>query len=98
MELLRRKEHSLCEPDLSFLTMNTPLKHVSSVQGMVKELDRLYSAATPRWSNISELALDLGWTELVAQTAAEYFDSKGVSKKFSREVVEAATRVNYGQV
>ena len=34
---------------------------------------------------------------MVAQTTAEYLDTHGVSPKFTREFVEAATRVNYGQ-
>ena len=30
--------------------------------------------------------------------AAEYLDLQGVDRRFTRELVEAATRVNYGQV
>ena len=65
---------------------------------MINEIDALYHQDTPRWSNISSLAEQMGWTELVAQTMAEYLDVQGINKRFSREVVEAATRVNYAQV
>lgn len=35
---------------------------------------------------------------IAAQTGAEYFDEQGVTRIWSREVIEAFTRVNYGQV
>jgi hypothetical protein len=35
---------------------------------------------------------------MLSQTTSEYLDAHGVSEKYSREMVEAATRVNYGQV
>ena len=38
------------------------------------------------------------WHTLAAQTAAEHPDPQGISSQFSREVIEAATHVNYGQV
>lgn len=57
----------------------------------------LYSPEAPRWDNITSLASELGWTDLIAQSTSEYLDTHGVSPKFSREMVEAATRVNYGQ-
>jgi len=31
------------------------------------------------------------------QSMAEFLDTRGVSQQFTREFVEAATRVNYGQ-
>lgn len=58
----------------------------------------LYSTDSPSWSNLTSLAGDLGWTDLIARSSAEYLDLEGISRKFSREVIEAATRVNYGQV
>ncbi|OBZ77505.1 hypothetical protein A0H81_01708 [Grifola frondosa] len=54
-------------------------------------------ASAPRFSNVTTLASTLGWTELIVQTTSEYFDLQGVDRRFSRELVEAATRVNYGQ-
>lgn len=65
---------------------------------MIKDILRLYSIDTPRWSNISGLVDDLGWGTLLAQSTSEYFETNGVSKRFSREVIESSTRVNYGQV
>ncbi|EIN13466.1 FAD/NAD(P)-binding domain-containing protein [Punctularia strigosozonata HHB-11173 SS5] len=67
------------------------------VQDLVKRFLEFYQATPPRWTTIAELATQLSWTGLAARTTAEYFDVQGISKKFSREIIEAATRVNYGQ-
>jgi len=34
---------------------------------------------------------------MIAQSTSEYLDTHGIAPKFTREMVEAATRVNYGQ-
>lgn len=65
---------------------------------MIDEILALYTPSSPTWSNITDLASQLGWRSVVAQSASEYLDLEGISPRFSREVVEAATRVNYGQV
>ncbi|EGO02796.1 hypothetical protein SERLA73DRAFT_165743 [Serpula lacrymans var. lacrymans S7.3] len=74
-----------------------PTQTRTFVQNMVKQFGRLYVTESPRWDDIADLAARFEWTALANHTTAEYLDSKGVSPKFSREVVEAATRVNYGQ-
>jgi len=64
---------------------------------MVDQFIQLYTPEAPKWDNISSLASSLEWTDMIAQNMAEYIDARGVSPKFIREFVEAATRVNYGQ-
>lgn len=65
---------------------------------MVGIFEGLYRPESPRWANISAVVSDLGWSDVTAQTTAEYFDLHGVDRRWTRELVEAATRVNYGQV
>ena len=65
---------------------------------MIEKFVSLYLPTGPSWTNISELATKMDWEDLVSQSSAEYLDSRGISQIFSREIVEAATRVNYGQV
>ena len=65
---------------------------------MISQFLTLYSADSPSWTNMTSLTEDMGWTDMVARSTAEYLDLEGISRKFSREVIEAATRVNYGQV
>ncbi|EJD04227.1 uncharacterized protein FOMMEDRAFT_146234 [Fomitiporia mediterranea MF3/22] len=75
----------------------SPARAQALVQEMIDKFVTLYTPSSPSWSNISELASDLGWVDLVTQTAAQYLDAQGVSQLFSREIIEAASRVNYGQ-
>lgn len=49
------------------------------------------------WDTIESLARKLSFSEPAATDADTWFYGKGVSRLFIREVIEAATRVNYAQ-
>ena len=70
----------------------------NSVQNVIKKFLSFYASDSPKWENISELANDLKWAHIVNTTTEEYLLTEGVSQKYISEIVEAATRVNYGQV
>ncbi|KAI1792233.1 FAD/NAD(P)-binding domain-containing protein [Ganoderma leucocontextum] len=74
-----------------------PTKTQVLVKSMVDKFLTLYEPSPPRWSNITSIVNDLEWTDHTAQTMSEYLDLQGIDRRFSRELVEAATRVNYGQ-
>lgn len=65
---------------------------------MINQISALYRSTTPKWDSISDLSSDLGWTEITNTTTKAYLAKQGVSPKYIDEIVEAATRVNYGQV
>ena len=67
---------------------------------MVKDFVTLYSpeAGSKPFTNLTTLATNLAWTDAIGRTTTEYFDSNGIDQRWTREMVEAATRVNYGQV
>lgn len=69
-----------------------------STKEMIDRFSKVYTPQFPRFSSILSLASYVDLDTVAAQTAAEYFDEQGVGRKWSREVIEAATRVNYGQV
>lgn len=69
-----------------------------SVGDMLKQFLTLYTPESPRWDNITYLASSLGWTEFLNSTTSDYFLSHGVTQNYISEVIEAASRVNYGQV
>ncbi|KAG9223147.1 hypothetical protein PLEOSDRAFT_1111305 [Pleurotus ostreatus PC15] len=75
----------------------SPKRAQTIVDRMVAQFQRLYSDKTLNWDNIQDIASSFGWDELVAQTASEYLQSKGITRKYAHEFVEATTRVNYGQ-
>lgn len=49
------------------------------------------------WSSVEDIAKALEFDDAAATDAHTWFYSKGVSQLFVEELVEAATRVNYGQ-
>lgn len=65
---------------------------------MVSKYISLYTSDSPKWENITELATGLGWLDLIENSGADYFVKNGVSKQYVFELIEGATRVNYGQV
>ncbi|KAJ3826223.1 Prenylcysteine lyase-domain-containing protein [Lentinula raphanica] len=67
------------------------------VANMLKQYSTLYTIDSPKWENITDLAHSLGWTNLIENTGADFFTSNGVSRQYVFELLEAATRVNYGQ-
>ena len=70
----------------------------NSVQNVIKKFLSFYASDSPKWENISGLANVLDWALIANTTTEEYLLTQGVSQKYISEVVEAATRVNYGQV
>lgn len=95
---LRLPGHKICKLNIRIINEDKYL-HLSnlSVKAMIDQFVQLYTPEAPKWDNISSLASSFGWTDMVAQTTAEYLTTHGVSPKFTQEFVEGATRVNYGQ-
>ncbi|KAL1748875.1 Prenylcysteine lyase-domain-containing protein [Schizophyllum fasciatum] len=74
-----------------------PLRAKWITDDIVKKFLRLYAYDHPKWDDIRDLAAQLDVAQLVEDTGEDYYRGKGVSEKFVFEVMEAATRVNYGQ-
>ncbi|KAL4250177.1 prenylcysteine oxidase family protein [Abortiporus biennis] len=74
-----------------------PMKTKSIVDKMVKKFVEFYDPSAQTFPNITELTTRLGWSEFLAQTTSEYLDLQGIDHRWTREMIEAATRVNYGQ-
>lgn len=66
---------------------------------MIKRFVTLYepSFGLEPWHNITEVAEKLNYLDFTSQTTAEYMDVHGINRQWTREMVEAATRVNYAQ-
>lgn len=72
-----------------------------STKQLVQQFMSLYSSTrgTTPFTDLADFASVMNWTSVVGNTTAGYFDAiTGGNGKFTRELIEAATRVNYGQV
>ncbi|OAX43623.1 FAD/NAD(P)-binding domain-containing protein [Rhizopogon vinicolor AM-OR11-026] len=74
-----------------------PTKTKAIVNSVIDRFLGLYTPEAPRWDDLSALSQNMQWVSLTNQTASEYLKANGVAPLFSQELVEAATRVNYGQ-
>jgi prenylcysteine oxidase/farnesylcysteine lyase len=64
---------------------------------MIKSYLSLYSKDGLHWEKVEDVSSSLGFETLTSSTTSEYLLTQGVSSSYIHEVVEAATRVNYGQ-
>ncbi|KZV95584.1 FAD/NAD(P)-binding domain-containing protein, partial [Exidia glandulosa HHB12029] len=76
---------------------SAPTKVDSIVKNMLHHFLKLYNHDFGTWKDIPSVVAQVKLLDVVAQTGAEYFDTQGVGLKFSRELIDAASRVNYGQ-
>lgn len=65
---------------------------------MIDRFLGFYTPDSPRWDDLSVFTERFQWVSLTNQTASDFLEGNKVSPLFARELVEAATRVNYGQV
>lgn len=75
----------------------SPRRTQSIVSALVDRYLILYTPGAPKWDNIFDLASSLGWLDLIANSTDGYLSAQGVSKEYTHELIEGATRVNYGQ-
>lgn len=74
-----------------------PTRTKAIVQSVIDRFLGFYTPDSPRWDDLSVFTERFQWVSLTNQTASEFLEGNKVSPLFARELVEAATRVNYGQ-
>lgn len=74
----------------------SPTTTTALVKSLVSSFVTLYSTTTS-WSSVEDVSNQLNFTGLTVQDTAGYLASQGVGADFAFEIVESATRVNYGQ-
>ncbi|KAI8582619.1 hypothetical protein K450DRAFT_226121 [Umbelopsis ramanniana AG] len=75
----------------------TPLKVKKMVSDITSRWLKVYDNA-PAFTNMDQLVKALGLKREIEMTAANYYAAeKGLNERYLREIVQSATRVNYGQ-
>ncbi|KAH7340917.1 Prenylcysteine lyase-domain-containing protein [Rhizoctonia solani] len=75
---------------------SSPLKVRTLVKEMINTYLNLYRPRLP-YSSITAISSSLNFTHITAVSASKHLIDNGVNPLFVHELVEAATRVNYGQ-
>lgn len=74
-----------------------PIRTRNLMKDTVNRFVKLYQRPYFPFSSLSSVAVELGLNKATAATGAEFLEANGISAAFSREIIQASTRVNYGQ-
>ncbi|KAG5339896.1 hypothetical protein C0989_003043 [Termitomyces sp. Mn162] len=74
-----------------------PKRTQQIVKSAVERYLTIYSLESPKWDSIADVSAALGYSNMTKDTAASFFAEAGVARRFAFELIEGATRVNYGQ-
>ncbi|TID14437.1 putative prenylcysteine lyase [Venturia nashicola] len=74
-----------------------PLKARNLMKEVTGNFQKMYEAPYFPFASLTDTLYNLGLLEVTNMTGAQYLKEKGVGELFSREIVQASTRVNYAQ-
>lgn len=74
----------------------SPTRAQTLMKNMIGAYLGLYEPHVPH-SSIADISASLNFTSLTSVSASDYLAANGVNSLFTHELVDAATRVNYGQ-
>lgn len=74
-----------------------PLRTQNLMKEIVGKFLRLYEEPLFPFQSLSEAAAAVGLLNVTASTGGEFLTTNSISSLFSREIIQASTRVNYGQ-
>ena len=74
-----------------------PIKTQRLMKDRVGRFLKMYDAPVYPFQSLTEVVAQLGLLESTAMTGAQLLKAEGVGEKFANEIIQASTRVNYGQ-
>ncbi|KAF4631191.1 hypothetical protein G7Y89_g6938 [Cudoniella acicularis] len=74
-----------------------PIRTQRLMKSTVGKFQKLYEAPFFPFRSLSDRALDLGLTAVTSMTGEQYLAQNSIGAPFSTEIIQASTRVNYGQ-
>ncbi|EQL34114.1 prenylcysteine oxidase/farnesylcysteine lyase [Blastomyces dermatitidis ATCC 26199] len=74
-----------------------PMKAQNLMKVTVNKFLKLYKFPYFPFQSLSDVAMSTGLAEATWTSGAEYLKDNGIAEQFSREIIQASTRVNYGQ-
>lgn len=74
-----------------------PIKTQRLMKSTVAKFLKMYEEPIFPWRSLTEVAMRVGLLNATASTGKQFLNEGGVGEKFGREIIQASTRVNYGQ-
>ncbi|KAH7155126.1 hypothetical protein B0J13DRAFT_544830 [Dactylonectria estremocensis] len=72
-----------------------PYRAVKLVQSVISRFTQMYEAPHFPFSSLSEKAFELGLLDVTGVTGEQFLAQNNIDGRFGREILQAATRVNY---
>ncbi|OKL60788.1 hypothetical protein UA08_04295 [Talaromyces atroroseus] len=92
--------HSLSWWDMAKLLWRYGLAPIRTQSLMKNTVDRFLSLYTPPYfpfASLSSVVAELDLLQATAVTGAQFLENNGISGSFPNDIIQASTRVNYGQ-
>jgi prenylcysteine oxidase / farnesylcysteine lyase len=74
-----------------------PIRTQRLMKSTVAKFLKMYEEPLFPWKSLTEVAMQVGLLDATATTGQQFLRSNNVGEKFGREIIQASTRVNYGQ-
>jgi prenylcysteine oxidase/farnesylcysteine lyase len=74
-----------------------PIKTQNLMKSTVGKFREMYKQPYFPWKSLSAVTLNTGLVNATGATGSEFLQKNGISDAFSRDIIQASTRVNYGQ-
>jgi prenylcysteine oxidase / farnesylcysteine lyase len=74
-----------------------PIRTQRLMQTMVGRFLRMYEAPVFPFKSLTEAAEQVGLLQATGVTGEQFLDANGITGKFTTDLIQASTRVNYGQ-
>jgi prenylcysteine oxidase/farnesylcysteine lyase len=75
----------------------SPLRTRSLMKSTMAKFLKMYKWPYFPWKSLSSVTMSSGLIEATWATGSEFLKANSISESFSREIIQASTRVNYGQ-
>jgi prenylcysteine oxidase / farnesylcysteine lyase len=74
-----------------------PIRTQRLMKSTVAKFLKMYDEPLFPWKSLTEVAMRVGLLDTIATTGQQFLKINSVGEKFAREIIQASTRVNYGQ-
>lgn len=75
----------------------SPIRTRNLMKSTVGKFREMYNQPHFPWKSLSAAAVDAGLVDVTSATGSEFLKRNSISDAFSRDIIQASTRVNYGQ-
>lgn len=75
----------------------SPIRTQNLMKSTVGRFREMYNQPHFPWKSLSAVAVNTGLLDATGATGSEFLKKNSISDAFSRDIIQASTRVNYGQ-